>query len=813
MKQGVLTFSGASLIVAGDGWFAIGNTAGSTNSLVSPGINVGIEMAYLAAELSRELLANFSTKTPRDAAREYEAFRHDFHFRDDRLFEIVAPFYWVTAINVIEEQYSDRFTSADVRWVIGAGNDDFLEFSRWFVTRVGRVRDGIAKRKRKYPDKFWGCHVAAMTTISPSSLGNLRIHRAIAAAPPPHAPTALSPSPIPRPPPFQMMLVQTSPSPNNNVPVRTNKKKSSRSARVDDDFSIDAMLEKVASVRISQSREHDLDMLTDDDVASELLPKHKNELLAALESSQRNVKLKAAVCLRKFVSVSNGDAVWEHVRQVVELNLVDRLADMLLEDDGILQYEVMWTLTNIAAGPHAYAARVMSSRALPVLVRLLLQSRGWKIRWQASWTLANLCGDSRSFRDEVLRRHPDLVDTLVKMTETGALLMESEGERQVAGSTLDKFAAWTLANLSRWPAEPDVPGGDAPVLLLPAFEFLMRQIERLNDRPDAAHLGDVLRCLKALFGDPNADGLRHILPDKRITDDIVDCLAICEDIGQEALVSALGVLVNISTSDDKNVAELLAKNADLVAYLGTFLGKDALKEYDASVVQHALMLFSNITASQPKSVKLIANLWPLVHRLARNKKIDGKTTREAAWCLATGVDSDTRRDPAWMVLLDDGLLETLCETLKMTAPDGPGEPAAVKNEDPQLFAKVAGAISSLVSKFGQKIDTPLVGRTFPVLWEVWWGVVGRAGMEGNAAPGVLERMHESWRRGYALVKGVLDAAPYMDRANVERKHQNEMLGLVQGFNALSVGRGSLPEYTVQLETEVLLLLNSFNIGD
>ncbi|KAJ7355762.1 hypothetical protein DFH08DRAFT_1053215 [Mycena albidolilacea] len=53
-----------SPIVVGEGWLAIGNSAGFTNSLISPGINVGIGGAWRAANLTAEVLA-----TPVEEAR------------------------------------------------------------------------------------------------------------------------------------------------------------------------------------------------------------------------------------------------------------------------------------------------------------------------------------------------------------------------------------------------------------------------------------------------------------------------------------------------------------------------------------------------------------------------------------------------------------------------------------------------------------------------------------------------------------------------------------------------------------------------
>jgi hypothetical protein len=70
-----------SPVVSGQNWMAIGNSAGFTNPLISPGINAGIGAAFYAADLTRDL---FSAPAPKldavmkDSAARYQVYMHDF---------------------------------------------------------------------------------------------------------------------------------------------------------------------------------------------------------------------------------------------------------------------------------------------------------------------------------------------------------------------------------------------------------------------------------------------------------------------------------------------------------------------------------------------------------------------------------------------------------------------------------------------------------------------------------------------------------------------------------------------------------------
>jgi hypothetical protein len=182
-----------SPIVAGDGWFAIGNSAGFTNPLISPGINAGIETAFLAAEMTRDILQAPKDRAlviMREKAKAYQAFSHDFMmprlwqmnqfwytaFRDHGLFNAIVKCFWACGVDEIGAHYKTAFDESDLRWLVGAGNDHLADFCTELFALVdpqgtGVVgadvmrdvcllsRECIASRTHLHPQNAWARYV------------------------------------------------------------------------------------------------------------------------------------------------------------------------------------------------------------------------------------------------------------------------------------------------------------------------------------------------------------------------------------------------------------------------------------------------------------------------------------------------------------------------------------------------------------------------------------------------------------------------------------------------------------------------------
>ncbi|MCJ1340954.1 hypothetical protein MMC09_006250 [Bachmanniomyces sp. S44760] len=180
-----------SPVVAGDGWLAIGNSAGFTNPLISPGINAGIGGAFYAATLTENILAAplaDRVRVMQKCARMHQAHMYNFKlprlhlmnrlwynsFRDHDLFERLATCFWVLGIDEINEHYDEyNHSIEDVAWNVGAGGEGFKKFSEKVLAILEPADDLVPSvevikrvielsneclnhRHKLYPNNHWG---------------------------------------------------------------------------------------------------------------------------------------------------------------------------------------------------------------------------------------------------------------------------------------------------------------------------------------------------------------------------------------------------------------------------------------------------------------------------------------------------------------------------------------------------------------------------------------------------------------------------------------------------------------------------------
>ncbi|KFY33105.1 hypothetical protein V495_08428 [Pseudogymnoascus sp. VKM F-4514 (FW-929)] len=155
------TMAFQSPVVAGEGWLAIGNSAGFTNPLISPGINAGIGGAFYAAMLTQEIFdapEESSRAVMKKSANAFQAYHHDFMmpglnqmnrywysmFRDHRLFEAMIPSFWAVGVQEVDTRYGATFVPEDINWVVGAGTADFQSYSTAVLDVLEPTLDGVA---------------------------------------------------------------------------------------------------------------------------------------------------------------------------------------------------------------------------------------------------------------------------------------------------------------------------------------------------------------------------------------------------------------------------------------------------------------------------------------------------------------------------------------------------------------------------------------------------------------------------------------------------------------------------------------------
>ena len=90
---------------------------------------------------------------------------------------------------------------------------------------------------------------------------------------------------------------------------------------------------------------------------------------------------------------------------VIDAGIVPKLIKFLGRDDNQhLQFEALWTLTNIASGNSQQTMTVVQAGAVPIVVHLF-NSTNEDVREQAAWFLGNVAGDGPRMRVQGRRDH------------------------------------------------------------------------------------------------------------------------------------------------------------------------------------------------------------------------------------------------------------------------------------------------------------------------------------------------------------------------------------------------------------------------
>ncbi|XP_011310081.1 importin subunit alpha isoform X2 [Fopius arisanus] len=121
------------------------------------------------------------------------------------------------------------------------------------------------------------------------------------------------------------------------------------------------------------------------------------DVISSIEESEQ---LHAAQACRQLLDYYAEDPP---IDLLIRKGVIARCIDFLSANHNpALQFESLWTLTNVTAGTSEQTMYVVGNRAIPKLVELL-KSPVPEVAEQAAWTLGNIAGDSPEARDKVLK--------------------------------------------------------------------------------------------------------------------------------------------------------------------------------------------------------------------------------------------------------------------------------------------------------------------------------------------------------------------------------------------------------------------------
>lgn len=364
--------------------------------------------------------------------------------------------------------------------------------------------------------------------------------------------------------------------------------------------------------------------LTPEDIALKL--QNLPALVASVNSADPQAQLAGVTEFRKLLSIENNPPI----QQVIDTGIVPRLVEMLAcNTDTKLQFEVAWTLTNIASGTTTHCAHLVKHNAVQGFINLM-RSPNADVKEQAVWAIGNIAGDSPKYRDLVI--------------QSGGVPALGSVFTNDAKVSLLRNATWTLSNLCRGKPQPDFSqvGQFLPIL------------QTLMNFEDKEVLTDACWALSYL-SDDNTDNNERIqaVIASGVVNRIVNCLKHTEHTVQ---VPALRTIGNIVTGNDSQTDAVLAcePHAALVALMGH--RKKAIRK-------EACWTISNITAGRSDQIQTIIDsncIPPMIELL----KDEFEVKKEAAWAISNATSGGTAAQMEYIV--EKGALSALCNLLEIS---------------------------------------------------------------------------------------------------------------------------------------------------
>ncbi|KAG1055104.1 hypothetical protein G6F46_000560 [Rhizopus delemar] len=438
----------------------------------------------------------------------------------------------------------------------------------------------------------------------------------------------------------------------------------------------------------------------------ELIEQSDLSTIKYLLYSSEHYKIKQSIeALRRYLSQ---DTRSNRVNDILSLDILPRIKELLaLNPDHSIKFECAWIITNIAAGTKEQTDVIVQHEFVDVLFEMVNDRQyGLEVNYQSAWALANVAGESPSYREEMISRGLSdaialILDEIFDEINDATYFVSGKMyiSDKVYYAALDALL-WSLANIAR--------GGFRTAehweKYVYMFNILSKYIKLEIKKLEIEICWGISRILHNMYG---VDVFYEKI---RITTHLCNRLAAILGRGSTSrLVPAIRTVVNISSGPNYWIHGLI--DAPILYSLTRLLEEQSYVDLKKDV----FLVVSNMASINEDTVDHVLNHTIVMQHIIAHIRIPGHIYEDFRWvpskshaCLKIDEEWRITKEATWILfnIITIGRDSSIKQLLRLhpTLPNELGYLLNYANLSTEICERVLESIISIVQRTNKYVD-------------------------------------------------------------------------------------------------------------